>query len=139
MSDETKAVLNLDELFGQAQPIKVKWQGKDYELRNPEAMGPVEYAQFSKLQTRVNALQVGAGEMDEEQAGNMEQLVINMLAMLNSDLGKVPMPFVARMRALEFYSQQLGFEDASSAEKKAGEAEPQAGTTSTPDSASGTA
>lgn len=136
MSEENKAVLNLDELFGQAEPIKVKWQGKNYELRRPEAMGPVEYAQFAKLQRKVEVLQVGDGEMDEAQAGNMEQLVINMLAMLNSDLGKVPMPFVARMRALEFYSTQLGFEGA---EKKAGEAEPRDGTTSTPDSASGTA
>lgn len=132
MSDETKAVLDLDELFGNATPIKVKWQGKDYELRLPESMGPVEYAQFGKLQTRVNALQVGDGTMDETQAGEMDQLVNNMLAILNGEIGKAQLPFVARMRALEFYGQTLGYAEAESGPKKAAaDAQPD-GTTSTP-------
>jgi hypothetical protein len=104
MAEERKA-LDLDELFGQARALKVKWNGKEYELLQLEALGPKSISQFQALQKKTQALQMVSisGEITDEQDREIVELFDQMLAMLCKDLPVKEMPFAAKSRTLEFY------------------------------------
>lgn len=102
---EEKRVLDLDELFGQARTVKVKFDSKQYELVRVEALGPRAISKFQSLQKRANALQMEnlKGEISEKQEAEIVALFDQMLAMLCADLPLNEMGFAMKAKTLEFY------------------------------------
>lgn len=97
-------VLNLDEIF-RPEPIRVRFQGKEYELLSPEALGPREIARFQKLQEA--AEQWRNEEMSDEDAERVEGALDAMLGILCSSLPVGEMPFLYKARILSFYAAQV--------------------------------
>lgn len=110
MSGSGKA-LNLDELFGQARPVVVVWEGRKYALTRLEGLTPVEYARWTKLQRRMAPLfgggDVDVNDMTEEQATELSEAVTTALSLFNADLAKAPLPFAAKVRVLQFYVEEV--------------------------------
>jgi hypothetical protein len=104
---ETRKPLDLDELFGQAQAIKVKWQGKEYGLMSINAISPKQAVKMSKMQTRVIEIQqANPDEDNDEMAVELERMFDEMLTMLNGEFPLATMPFAAKMRIVEYYTEQ---------------------------------
>lgn len=109
MSEEKKGVLNLDELFGQARAVIVRWQGRDYELLRIEGISPRQATQFNKLYLQAGGLQkalAGNGDVDEEQAVEIDELFSKMIRILCADFPVGETPFLAKMRIIQFYMEQ---------------------------------
>ena len=104
MADEQKT-LDLDELFGQARAIKVKWQGKEYELLKMEGIGPQEAVKFQKMQNAASKLQ-RSKNMDDTSAKQIEKLFDDMLKVLCKDLPVGEMSFMAKTRTLTYYIEE---------------------------------
>jgi hypothetical protein len=104
MSEDNK-VLNLDELFGQARAVKVRWQGEEYELLRMEGIGPKQATQFERLSQKAAQLQIQNGDVTDDQAEKIDEIFTSMLSILCADFPK-DVPFVAKMRVLEFYMEQ---------------------------------
>lgn len=111
MSDEKNKALDLDELFGQARALKVKWQGKEYELLKLEGISPTQAARFQKLRNRANLLQSQRTdnddeEMSQEQAEELENIFDEMLGVLSKELPRDTMSFAMKMRILTWYIEE---------------------------------
>ena len=106
MSDEKHKALDLDELFGQAQIIKIKWQGKEYELMPTSAIGPKDALTLQKMQTRAQALSGGADTITEENAAELETMFDEILVILNKDLPLSEIPFGGKMKIIQFYMDE---------------------------------
>jgi hypothetical protein len=104
--DKTKAVLNLEELFGVDQPIVVRWQGAEYALKRPEAMAPEDYVRLSRLQATAAGIRQAA-EVTEADAATLLATVDQMMIMIAPELAALQLPFMAKVRVLEFYIQQI--------------------------------
>ena len=107
MKNEKGPVLNLDDFFGVSKPIVVTWQGKRYELKRPEAMGPVEFMKFSKLHQRVTALNSVREELTETEARELRALAADMLTTICPELGAAGLRFMAQMRVIIFYAEKI--------------------------------
>jgi hypothetical protein len=119
----TNKSLNLDELFGTARPIVVVFQGKRYELRRPEAMNPVEFNQWMKLQGRVQLPGANTDEIarnwSEETSREVEALIDDVLTLLNPEFAKLPeLNFMMKTQVLEFYTREAFPEQLAAAEKQ---------------------
>lgn len=102
---EKKKILNLDDLFGTARAVKVKFADKEYELLRIEALGPKAISRFQKMQKRANQLQMINIENEISNAEEEEiiSLFDEMLKMLCATLPVGSMPFAAKAKTLEFY------------------------------------
>lgn len=109
---EGKHVLNLDDVFGVTQTPKVRWQGREYGMLLPEALGPRDFLKYDKLKESAQSLQ-GTPEkaMTEEQTQDLENFTQDLLAILAPDLAKQGLPFMARVRVLSFYNEQTSRRD----------------------------
>ena len=103
--EEERKTLDLDELFGQARAIKVKWGGRFYELVRLEALGPKPISRFQALQEKASNLQKISldGEITDEQDQQIIELFDEMLKMLCKELPVSQIPFAAKSKVLEFY------------------------------------
>ena len=109
--DEKRKPLDLDELFGQARAVVVKWRGKDYELLRLEGINPKQSVQFQRLYARAAELQKelkddSSEELSDKAADETEKIYDEMLHILNRDLPVSDMPFMAKTRALMYYMQE---------------------------------
>ena len=105
MADEQHKALDLDELFGQARAVKVKWQGKEYELLRMEAIGPRDAVRFQKLQLKASKLQM-SDDMDDETAREVEKTFDDMLNLLCKDMPLGEMVFMQKMRVITYYIEE---------------------------------
>lgn len=108
MSDEKKT-LDLDQLFGQADPIKLKLKGAEYELLPIEGIGPKQAVKFQKLQLRAQKLQslkTNPESMDAKQAQELDDLFDEMLKILCPELPLSEMTSVQKIRSVLFYMEQ---------------------------------
>lgn len=105
MSDQQR-VLDLDDLLGQASSIKVKWNGREYELLRMESVSPKQAVKFQKLQARANRLQTNGESTEEADAVELENVMDEMLGMLCKDLPLTEIPFGMKMRIVTFYGEQ---------------------------------
>lgn len=104
MAQEQK-VLDLDELFGQARAVKVKWAGAEYELVRIEALSPKAISRFQSMQKRSSQLQMKSLENDMTETESLEiiNLINTMLLTLCETMPVETMPFAVKTRVLEFY------------------------------------
>ena len=109
MTEDRKA-LDLDELFGQARAVKVRWQGIDYELLRMEGISPKQATQFNALHLKTAQLQksMQASETDvsDDDAQKVDETFNAMLHILCPDLPVKAMPFMAKMRTIMFYMEE---------------------------------
>lgn len=105
MSDQ-KTALDLDELFGQARAVKVKWQGQTYELARMEAFSPSQVAKVQRLQREAAAMQVSQAAESEDGAQKLETLIDEILKALCASLPLETMNFALKMRVIDFYVQE---------------------------------
>lgn len=103
MSD--KKILDLDELFGQARAVKVKWGGQEYELARMEAFDPKQVAKVQALQRKAFTLQVSE-DPSEEQADELGKIIDMILSTLCPSLPLTEITFVMKLRIVEFYIQE---------------------------------
>ena len=109
MADETKT-LDLDELFGDARPVKVKWGGKEYELLRLEAFSPREINAFQKMQIDAQNLQqqptlqqkIDGYDPDAEIVTLFDKMLIQLCPSLPLD----SIPFLAKSRIITFYIEE---------------------------------
>lgn len=106
MKDDNGKALDLDELFGQAKAVKVKWQGKEYELMPIGAIGPKDALALQKMQARAAAVSGGSDSITEETALELERMFDEMLVMLSKELPLNEIPFGGKMRILQFYTEE---------------------------------
>lgn len=107
-------VLNLDELFGTAKPIKVLVKGETFELLRPEGFSPVQYQKFVKLFE-----QWTKDHLEETAEPTMlDEMMTEILETLNQKLSEQDLPFGWKIKILEFYAKEaLQVEQGKTAEK----------------------
>jgi hypothetical protein len=105
MTQEVKA-LDLDELFGQDKSVKVKWHDKNYDLLLVGAIGPKDALALQKMQARTAALGMASDEINDQDAEELERMFDEMLKILSNELPLKEIPFGAKMRILQFYTEQ---------------------------------
>jgi hypothetical protein len=104
MTDDRK-ILDLDELFGQAKAVRVKWQGQEYELFKMEAISPQDAVRFQKLQVSASKLQMKEG-MGDADAKQVEKLIDDILKLLCKELPLHEIKFMVKMRILTYYIEE---------------------------------
>ncbi len=121
---------DLDELFGQDDPIQVKLQGKTYILRRPDSFSPREMNRFENLMERSRELQ---GEDEEkftdEQADELEEVTREAVEILNPRLAEAT-SFLHHVNILVYHANKVR-ESAGAEKKRTGLSS--TGETSTPD------
>lgn len=120
MSDDNK-LLNLDELFGQARKVKVRFQEKDYEFLRMEGISPRQATQFNKLQMQASRLQNGmknSQDITEEQGVEIDKIFDRMIQMLCPDFPVDRLPFMGKMRVIQFYMEETQGKKKTEAELK---------------------
>ena len=112
---EEKRTLDLDELFGDARPVKVKWNGKVYELLRLDAFSPREIHVFQKMQMEAEQLQkavgseqlsVSSGQSAVNSDQQISELFDKMLKCLCPQLPVDDIPFLAKTRIITFYIEE---------------------------------
>ncbi len=106
MAQDNGKALDLDELFGQNKSIKVKWHDKQYELIPISAIGPKDALALQKMQARATAFSSQKEEITDETAAELERMFDEMLVILSRELPLEQIPFGAKMKILEFYTQE---------------------------------
>ena len=107
MADDNK-VLNLDEMFGEDRPVKVKWKGESYNLLRLEAFSPREINRFQSMQKDASELQrlKNANKDDKSIDGKIEALFDKMLSTLCAKLPLKEIPFLGKTRIITFYIEE---------------------------------
>ena len=99
--------LDLDELIGQAKPIKVKWQGESYEMLRSDGISPKQAVKFQKLQPRAQGLLTGDhAEVSDEEASQLEAIIDEMLAIVCVELPLENIPFGMKLKIIQFYVEE---------------------------------
>lgn len=99
--------LDLDALFGGSSPIKVRLGNIDYTLRKIDQMSPVDYVRLQKLQHDITKLTTSVSEITEENGSKYDELVRGAVAILSPELAAMNIPFLAGIKVLEYYMQQI--------------------------------
>jgi hypothetical protein len=99
--EEQSGVLNLDDLFGTRADIVVMWKDKRYKLKHPQAMGPGDIMQLEQLQKKQASL------ADSDNADELGEVIDNIIKMIAPSMNRLKLPFLAKMKILQFYQEQL--------------------------------
>ncbi len=99
MSDH---VLNLDELFGKARPVKVVYEGIAYELVRPESLNPQQYQELVNLYNKWVKERLDQGT----DAIKIDQAMTEIITVLNPKLAEKNLPFSWKSQVLEFYGNE---------------------------------
>lgn len=112
MSEETDGkVLDLDQLFGQAKAVKVKWEGEMHELLRLEAISPKQAMKFNQLYLRAGKLQQAlqsktGDELSDADVDEVQAVFDEMLGMLCATLPLKEIPYMAKSQIMVFYMEQ---------------------------------
>ncbi len=101
------SVLNLDELFGQSNPVEVIHNQRRYEFIRPEGLSPEQYTEWIDLQKKIEVLQQTAGQLSTEQSKEWDMLVTRVIELLCPAFAALNLPFSYRTKVLEFYFQTV--------------------------------
>jgi hypothetical protein len=107
-----KSTLNLDEIFGLSNIPTVRWEGREYDLLPPEALGPREFLLYDQLKGRADALRATPNKaLGEEETQNLERFTQDLLEIICPELAAKNLVFMARVAVLTFYNEQVGRRD----------------------------
>lgn len=96
-------MLNLDELFGQARPVVVKYHDKRFEFMRPEALTPAQYADWLALEGKVEAIKAKESALEQNDIAEWDTLLTKIISLLCPAFVAEEPPFQVRSKALEFY------------------------------------
>jgi hypothetical protein len=105
VSDETTKVLDLDELFGQAKGVIVRWSGQEYSLTKMNGLTPAQLVELNKLQTDSFKLKKTAekGTLTENDLTALDGIMDRMLGILCPTFPASSVPFIPKSKVIEFY------------------------------------
>lgn len=104
MAKSTNHVLNLDEIFGKTEIVKVKWEGKTHLLTSPQELSAKQIVDWERLTNRVNEMSQSDGEeMTQEESDQLEEIVTDAMEIIAPSLPIDKMPFMAKFRLLSWY------------------------------------
>lgn len=107
MTNQTPKVLDLQEIFGQANSVQVKTRdGKLHHLLRMEAISPKEAVLFQQLQLKANRLQHVSRDMTDGQATELTAIFDQLLSILCKDLKLDEMLFMEKISIIQFYMEQ---------------------------------
>ena len=118
MSEVKKAadkILDLSDLFGKKSSIIVKYpvngKPKDFELLDPRAISPKDFVSLDRILKNAAKLEAEGTEADDEmnaeEAIELESLYDQAIALLSPKLAEVDLPFMAKIKIILFYSEQI--------------------------------
>jgi hypothetical protein len=105
MTDEVRK-LDLDELFGQAQAVKVVHNGREYELLKLDALGPRQAVKIQKMQKKAQVLQSLGEQITEEQSLEIEKIFEDIILMLCEDFPVKEITFAKKLRIVMYYMEE---------------------------------
>lgn len=101
---ERAVVLDLDELLGLSPTIKVRWKGREFEMRHMRTLDPESLAQFLRLQTKLSQ----AGDADDAESFlRMAEAQDELLAIICPELAAAELSFMQKVQVLGFYMDRL--------------------------------
>jgi hypothetical protein len=106
--NEANKVLDLDELFGQARAIKVRWKGEEYEFLRMEGISPRQATQFNQMHLKSAKLQkaMQKGDVNDAQSNQIDELLSQMIKVLCPDFPVSDLGFMAKTQVIQFYMEQ---------------------------------
>lgn len=114
MAKKNQQLLNLDEVFGATQELKVKWAGKTHFLTPPAELGARQIIEWERLTKRINAMAEIPEEEFESEVEELEQIeevAIEALRVIGPTLPIEQIPFMARLRIISWYTEQISGEE----------------------------
>lgn len=94
---EARNVLNLDELFSDAQALEVKHDGKVYDLPRLKTLSPKKWQRFQELGKQALKLKnLKAENATGREVDEVEQMLDQMLRLLSKDLPLTPLTWWQR-------------------------------------------
>lgn len=103
--ERREIVLNLDELLGLTPTIKVRWKGRDYEMRHMRALEPESLAKFLRLQAKLS--KAGEATDDADSFLRMAEAQDEMLAVICPELLQLELSFMQKVQVLTFYMDRV--------------------------------
>jgi hypothetical protein len=107
MSEDNK-VLDLDELFGQARAVKVRWKEQEYEFLRMEGISPKQATAFNKLHLKSAKLQkaMQSGEVGDDEAEQIDEVLSQMILVLCPTFPVSEVQFMMKTQIIQFYMEQ---------------------------------
>lgn len=105
MSEEIKS-LDLDEMLGEKQTVKVKRDGVEYLMRDINSFSGYELLKVQNMRRKVSGLQAQE-EITEDQANDIEKLFDVILNMLCEKLPITSMAYAEKATVISFYFMEV--------------------------------
>lgn len=105
MAEEVKS-LDLDEMLGEKQTVKVKYGGAEYFMRDINSFSGYQLLKVQNMRRKVSMLQAQE-EITEEQAADIENLFDTILNMLCAELPISSMAYAEKATVISFYFTEV--------------------------------
>lgn len=102
-------ILDLDALLGDAKPLIVRFEGREYTVRRLDALSPQEIVHLQRIFRHVSeyAGRLQAGEIEDEEAAGLLESLHSFLRLVAPDVPAEKLPLLAMLRLLAWYSEQV--------------------------------
>lgn len=97
-------ILDLDELFGQDDPVIVVYQGTTYELLRPDAWTPEVYARYVRLQKSISEDEVKRALEDPEAFEKLAKILDKVLEIISPELAALDLSMEKKSAIIEHYA-----------------------------------
>ena len=105
MSDEIKT-LDLDEMLGEKQTVKVKRGTEEYMMRDISSFSTYQILRMQGMRRKIATLQL-QDEVSEEQANELEKLFNDILGMLCPEMQLENLTYTDKTSVLAFYFMEV--------------------------------
>lgn len=105
MSDEMKT-LDLDEMLGEKQIVKIKRGDKEYLLRDIDSFSTHQLLQIQGMRRKITTLQLRE-DVTEEEAGNLEILLNDILKILCLEMPLSELSYSEKTYIIAFYFMEV--------------------------------
>ncbi len=111
--------LNLDELYGQNDPVLVVYQEHEYELLRPDAWTPEIYSQYVRLQKSVTEDEIARAMESPKGFEKLSAVVDKIMQIISPELAKLDLSLEKKSRIIEHYASVVFPEELSAAKTRA--------------------
>lgn len=111
--------LNLDELYGQNDPVLVVYQGQEYELFRPDSWTPETYSQYVRLQKSVTEEEIAKAMESSKGFEKLTSVVDKIMQIISPELAKLDLSLEKKSRIIEHYASVVFPEELSAAKVRA--------------------